>query len=69
MNILIGLKVKAARIHAGITQKEAAQTLNLSLAGYAKKENGKTKFYLDEIIALSNLFGMDINEFYQILCQ
>jgi len=58
-----------ARIHAGITQEQAARHLGLSLNGYVKKENGKSRFYVDEIVALSELFGVDYQVFFKSLCR
>ncbi|MDT2294008.1 helix-turn-helix transcriptional regulator [Paenibacillus larvae] len=57
------LNVKTARVNAGVTQEVAARYLGLSLNGYAKKERGKSKFYVDEIIVLSELYGVDYRNF------
>ncbi|MDT2236582.1 helix-turn-helix transcriptional regulator [Paenibacillus larvae] len=57
------LSVKTARVNAGVTQEVAARYLGLSLTGYAKKERGKSKFYVDEILVLSELYGVDYRIF------
>ncbi|ALH46408.1 helix-turn-helix transcriptional regulator [Paenibacillus larvae] len=62
------LNVKTARVNAGVTQEVAARYLGLSLNGYAKKERGKSKFYVDEIIVLSELYGVDYRNFFKSVC-
>ncbi|MDT2232883.1 helix-turn-helix domain-containing protein [Paenibacillus larvae] len=60
------LSVKTARVNAGVTQEVAARYLGLSLTGYAKKERGKSKFYVDEILVLSELYGVDYRIFLNL---
>lgn len=60
----IASRVKKARILAGYKRKQAADQLGLSVSGYAKKEDGQSRFYIDEIVVLGNMFGVDINEFF-----
>ncbi|MBP2653310.1 MAG: hypothetical protein H6Q73_879 [Firmicutes bacterium] len=62
------ITIKAARINADMTQKETAEALHLSVTGYQKKENGKTRFYLDEIMLLSKLFKVDYENFFEFAC-
>lgn len=62
------LTIKAARVIAGLSRKQVAERLNLSVTGYAKKENGKSKFYIDEIVVLSDLFKVDMQNFYEVQC-
>ncbi|MMZ56498.1 hypothetical protein D1872_183920 [compost metagenome] len=57
------ISVKAARINAGLKQQDAANHLNLSLTGYQRKEDGTSRFYVDEAVKLSRLFGTDITIF------
>ena len=63
------ITVKAARVNAGFTQQEIAKRLDLSLTGYAKKESGKSKFYADEIVALSQLFNTPVENFFEAQCR
>jgi transcriptional regulator with XRE-family HTH domain len=63
------ITVKAARVNAGFTQKEVAERLGLSVNGYAKKENGKAKFYVDEIMLLSELFNVSFENFFESKCR
>lgn len=62
------ISVKAARVNAKISQEEAASALGLSLTGYCKKENGRTRFYADELSVLSRLFKTSILIFYESGC-
>lgn len=61
--------VKAARINfTKITQEDAANHLGISLTAYNRKENGKSKFYADELYKLSQLFGVSIDIFSELGC-
>lgn len=62
------LTVKTARILAGYSRKQVANELKLSVSGYAKKEEGKSKFYIDEIVLLSDLFKVDMQNFFEVEC-
>jgi transcriptional regulator with XRE-family HTH domain len=64
----MNITVKAARVNAGMTQQEAALALELSLNGYAKKESGRSRFYIDEIIVLSKLFKVPYQNFFEVTC-
>ncbi|OMF54716.1 hypothetical protein BK138_16305 [Paenibacillus rhizosphaerae] len=63
------LTVKTARIIAGYSRKDVAEQLDLSISGYAKKEEGKSKFYIDEIVFLSDLFGVEMQNFFEVRCR
>jgi len=63
------ITVKGARVTAKIPQSVAAEKLGLSLTGYSRKENGKSKFYADEIMILGNLFGIKPEFFYESQCR
>ena len=62
------LTIKAARVIAGLSKKEVADKLNLSVSGYTKKEEGKSKFYIDEVVVLSKLLEIDMNYFFEVQC-
>lgn len=64
----MSLTIKAARVIAGLSRKQVAEKLDLSISGYAKKEDGKSKFYIDEIIILSDLFKVDMQNFFEVQC-
>ncbi|HHU02662.1 MAG TPA: helix-turn-helix transcriptional regulator [Christensenellaceae bacterium] len=58
----IRMKVSTARFDAGITQKEAAETLGLSRWTYIQKEKDPSKFTVEEAARLSKLIGRPLNE-------
>ncbi|CAJ1315962.1 helix-turn-helix transcriptional regulator [Paenibacillus nuruki] len=60
------ITVKAARINKGMTQEEVAHSIGLSLNGYKRKEGGERRFYIDEMFKLSNLFGIEIQNFLKL---
>lgn len=62
------LTVKTARVIAGLSRKEVAKKLNLSVEGYAKKERGQSKFYIDEIVTLSEILKVDMQNFFEVQC-
>lgn len=63
------ITVKAARVNAGMTQEQAAKALNMSITTYKKKENGKSRFYIDEISRLGILFGVKVELFFEAQCR
>lgn len=61
--------VKTVRINfTNYTQKDAADCLDLSLTAYCRKENGKSKFYAEELHKLAQLFGVNIDIFFDLGC-
>jgi len=65
----IKFAVKSVRVgFTKITQEEAARHLGISLTAYNRKENGKAKFYADELWKLAQLFGVSINIFFDRKC-
>lgn len=63
------ISVKNARLKVKMKQKDVARSLNLSVSTYAKKENGKGRFFVDEILILSRLFGVEYDCFIESTCQ
>ena len=63
------ISVKAARVNANMTQSEAAKALGISLKAYNLKENGRTKFYADELAQLSTLFNIPLLNFFEAQCR
>jgi transcriptional regulator with XRE-family HTH domain len=62
------ITVKAARVNCGLKQEEVAESLNLSVTGYRKKENGQSRFYVDEIVTLSQMFKVPFENFFEAEC-
>jgi transcriptional regulator with XRE-family HTH domain len=64
----VQITVKAARVNAGLQTKDVATKLGLSVSGYSKKENGKARFYVDEIVTLSKIFNVPFENFFEAEC-
>ena len=52
------LTVAEARRMRGLTQKQVAEQLGISFNTYRLKENGTTKFYVDEASKLSEILDI-----------
>lgn len=63
------MSVKAARVNANFTQEQVADELKISLSAYKRKEQGYSKFYVDEAVILSRLFSVDISIFFNRECR
>ncbi|QGH35175.1 helix-turn-helix domain-containing protein [Gracilibacillus salitolerans] len=55
---------KGLRVSNGLNQEEVAEHLGISLTQYRRKENGKVRFYADEIYKLSKLYDVPIAIFF-----
>lgn len=53
-------ELKAARVRRGLNQIDVANMLNISLASYSCKENGKRAFLLNDIAGLKK--GLNLSE-------
>lgn len=56
------LTIKQIRVGLGLTQKEMARELGLSLPTYRYKESGIRKFYIDEVIKICDLANVNIDK-------
>lgn len=65
---MLKISVKAARVNSGMQAKEAAKELGLSITTYSRKENGHVRFYVDEVVKLSQLFQVPIENFHEAGC-
>lgn len=54
--------LKAARVNAGIAQKQAAKELKVSNKTLSNWENGKSIPKADKIIMICNLYKMEYND-------
>lgn len=52
------ITLKAARVNAGLTQKEAAEKLNISVSTLKNWESGKTFPRKPQIDAICSLYGI-----------
>lgn len=58
------LTPKALRVNSGFTQKQVSEYLGISLTQYKRRENGKSRWYADELYKLSKLYDVDISVFF-----
>lgn len=63
---MVGFKItpKGLRVSEGLTQKEVAEHLGISLTQYKRKENDQARFYADEIYKLSKLYRVPVSIFF-----
>lgn len=55
------ISLEAARVNAGLTQKEAAKRLNVNVATVANWESGKTTPNAEIFIKLCKLYNCPVN--------
>lgn len=55
------LSIKQIRVGVNMTQKEMAEYLGISTASYINKENGKRRFYFDEVKRICEIAKVSIN--------
>ena len=65
MNKKIGLRLKAARIKAGLTQEKLAEYANLSTSLISRLERGKVMVSLEKLIELAELLNIGLES---LLC-
>lgn len=56
------LNVKQLRMLNDISKSEMAKMLNINTLTYSQKENGKTKFYIDEAYKVAEIFEKQIDD-------
>ena len=56
------LKVKAIRVNLGLSQEEFAKELDMPLATYQRKEQGKSPWLYREILTISEISDVDIGD-------
>ena len=54
------IKLKAARVNAGLTQTEVARKLNRNKQTIVNWEKGFTQIKVNDLLALSELYGIPI---------
>lgn len=55
------ISLEAARVNAGLTQKEAAERMNVNVATVANWESGKTTPNAENFIKLCKLYNCPVN--------
>jgi transcriptional regulator with XRE-family HTH domain len=56
------MKIKEYRIVKGYTQREIAELLGIKQNTYSDKERGKTKFTIDEVKLIKELFKVTYDD-------
>ena len=54
------IKLKAARVNAGLTQTEVARKLNRNKQTIVNWEKGFTQIKVNDLLALSELYGIPV---------
>lgn len=57
------ITLKAARVNAGYTQKEVAESIGVAETTIFNWENGKSRMPLEGLVKLANLYKMGIDDF------
>lgn len=57
-------KLKRKRLRNGFTQKAIAEEIGMKLTTYTKKENGLTKFNIDEALKIAKILNCDVKEIF-----
>lgn len=60
----VNLELKSLRVKHGLSQKDTAKLLGITVATYNRKENGNRRFTVDEAIKLSKIFNTSIEEIF-----
>lgn len=55
-------KLRAKRAEIGLTQLEVAKKLEVSPVTYQRKETGVREFSINEVICLSNILNLTLDE-------
>lgn len=61
---IVTKNLKEARITNAMTQKEVAQSLNMSQQQYSRFENGKYELNYQQIVALCKLLNITPNDLF-----
>ncbi len=68
MNIAekLGNNIKEARKFKGLTQKQVAESLNMTQQQYSRFENGVFELNYSQLISICNLLDMTPNEIFDV---
>lgn len=58
------VKLKGKRVENGITQQEMAKRLNMAIATYNFKENGKVEFTMTECIEIMKILNCSFEDIF-----
>lgn len=66
-NVLV--KLRNARMAAGLTQAEMGKKLGLTMAGYRQKESGERKISIQEANQIVQILGLTLDDIFLDLIQ
>jgi transcriptional regulator with XRE-family HTH domain len=58
------ITVKAARVNAGLTQREAASALGMATTTYNKLEQNPRLMRIEQVEKIAGLFGVDLDSLF-----
>lgn len=58
----MAITLKACRVNAGYTQKEASEKLGITSATLGNWERGKTFPKIDQVERIATLYGVNVND-------
>ncbi len=58
------LKLKGKRVEKGLTQEKISKLLNMEKSVYARKENGKVQFRLDEVKRILEILECNFDDIF-----
>lgn len=61
------MEIKGARARLGFTQRNMADKLNLSVATYNQKENGRVQFTDGEKVYIGEILGLSMEQINNFL--
>jgi len=65
-NVEIGKMIKINRIYFNYSRRDIAQKLNIGYQQYARYENNQSRVTIQTLLALSNIYGVTIDQMMQI---
>ena len=66
MEFILGIQLKIYREKSGLSQSQLAAKLNISQQAVSKWENGKTFPDIQNLILLSNIFQITLDELVMV---
>lgn len=55
-------KLKGKLVEKGLTYKDCASAIGISVTSFNNKMNGISKFYIEEVVILSNILALTSEE-------
>lgn len=62
----LGTFIKQKRIEKNISTSEIVKNLTISEAEYIQIESGDASFYVDDLIVIAEVLGVDVREVLQV---